>query len=146
MSASERLPSPHTVLSVRTYHLPLIGGSFGNLSFAQFNDHIPFVPKRYFIIYDVPAGVVRGAHAHRDIDQFFVCVRGSCVVTIDDGNDRDSLLLDMPTQALHVPPLIWSTLQEFSPDAMLLVLASAAYNEAEYIRDYYEFLKLKGKQ
>ncbi|HXG91301.1 MAG TPA: FdtA/QdtA family cupin domain-containing protein [Blastocatellia bacterium] len=131
------------VPAVKIYNLPLIGGPYGNLSFGQYDDHIPFIPKRYFVIVDVPAGVVRGGHAHRVIDQFLVCVKGSLMVTVDDGSDRESVLLDTPTRAVHIPPLIWATQEEFSKDATLLVLASARYDEAEYIRDYDEFIRLK---
>ena len=146
MSERERFFNLKRVPAVGVHHLPLIGSSYGNLSFGQYNDHIPFVPKRYFIIYDVPYDVTRGGHAHRVIDQFLICIKGSCVVTVNDGSNRESVLLDVPTRAVHIPPLIWATQQEFSPGAVLLVLASAPYDEAEYIRDYEEFLRLKGEQ
>jgi dTDP-4-dehydrorhamnose 3,5-epimerase-like enzyme len=122
--------------------LPLHRDQRGTLSFGQLGDHLPFSPQRYFIITDVPDGFVRGDHAHREQHQFFVPVRGRCRVVVDDGREREEILLGAPTIGLHVPPLAWGTLYDFSADALLLVLTSGRYDAAEYVRSYEAFAAL----
>jgi UDP-2-acetamido-3-amino-2,3-dideoxy-glucuronate N-acetyltransferase len=121
--------------------LPLIRDSRGSLSFAQYEETLPFLPKRYFVVFDVGEGQTRGNHAHKASHQLLVCVKGSCVVELDDGNTQDEVWLDRPELALYMPPKIWATQKQFSRDAALLVLASELYDPEEYIRDYDEFLR-----
>jgi dTDP-4-dehydrorhamnose 3,5-epimerase-like enzyme len=123
--------------------LPLLEEARGMLSFAEVARHIPFEVKRYFLIFGVPPGQVRGEHAHRTQHQFLVCVHGSCRVSADDGQHRKEFLLDAPQVGLYVPPLIWGAQYQYSSDAVLLVLASGQYDEADYIRKYEDFLSLK---
>lgn len=130
------------VAAVRLLELPLIRDSRGNLSFAQYDDTLPFLPRRYFIVFDVGEGKTRGGHAHSVSHQLLICVKGSCVVAVDDGAARDRVRLDRPQLALHVPPMIWATEEQFSEDAVLLVLASEIYNPEEYVTDYDAFVKL----
>lgn len=123
--------------------LPHIEGLRGSLSFAQIGDHLPFVPKRYFVIWDVPSAHIRGEHAHRELHQLLVCLRGSCHVLLDDGTKREEIVLASPTIGLYVPPMIWSVQYKYSTDALLLVLASDTYDEGDYIRNYEDYLRLR---
>jgi UDP-2-acetamido-3-amino-2,3-dideoxy-glucuronate N-acetyltransferase len=130
------------ITAVRLHQLPLIRDPRGSLSFAQYEDTLPFLPKRYFIVFDVAEGQTRGGHAHSTVHQLLICVKGSCVVELDDGRARDEVRLDRPELALYIPPRIWATEKQFSPDGVLMVLASEVYNPDEYIRDYDEFLRV----
>jgi acetyltransferase-like isoleucine patch superfamily enzyme/dTDP-4-dehydrorhamnose 3,5-epimerase-like enzyme len=129
------------VAGARVRRMPLVTDLRGCLSFGQYDEHLPFVPQRYFIIFGVPSKEVRGEHAHRRLQQFLICVKGSCSVVVDDGKSRTELLLDRPDLGLYVPPMIWMTQYRYSQDAVLLVLASDAYDPDDYIRDYDEFLQ-----
>jgi UDP-2-acetamido-3-amino-2,3-dideoxy-glucuronate N-acetyltransferase len=129
------------VPGVILFRLPLIKDMRGNLSFAEHSQYLPFLPKRYFIVFDVPSKEVRGEHAHRKLHQFLVCIKGSCSVVVDDSVNRQEILLDSPSIGLHIPPMVWSIQYKYSPDAVLLVLASDVYDPDDYIRDYDEFLE-----
>jgi UDP-2-acetamido-3-amino-2,3-dideoxy-glucuronate N-acetyltransferase len=142
MTAEARLLEGCSISAVRLYELPLIRDPRGSLSFAEYEETLSFLPKRYFIVFDVGEGQVRGGHAHRAVHQLLVCVKGSCLVLLDDGRARDEVLLDRPELALYVPPIVWATEREFSRDGVLLVLASDVYDTNEYIRDYDEFLRV----
>lgn len=122
--------------------LPVISDLRGSLSFAEINQHLPFIPKRYFLVYDVPSQDVRGEHAHKELSQFLICVKGSCAVMLDDGKNREEYYLKNPGQALLIPPMVWGVQYKYSLDAVLLVLASDVYKESDYIRDYSQFLDL----
>ena len=124
--------------------LPQIFDMRGGLSFAEIDAHLPFVPKRYFVIHDVPNTRVRGEHAHKTLDEFLVCLRGSCSVLMDDGRVRTEVTLDSPGLGLHLRPMVWSVQYKYSADAVLLVLASEVYEADDYIRDYDEFLSAVG--
>ncbi|MFQ6757706.1 FdtA/QdtA family cupin domain-containing protein [Desulfovibrionaceae bacterium CB1MN] len=113
----------------------------GNLSFAECGQYLPFVPKRYFLVFDVPSKEIRGEHAHKQVQQYLVCVKGSCSVVVDDGKHRQEFLLNSPAQGLYLPPMIWGIQYKYSPDAVLMVLASDVYSAADYIRDYDEYLQ-----
>lgn len=115
----------------------------GNLSVVENGLTVPFAVKRAFYLYDVPGGESRGGHAHKELYQFMVAASGSFTVTLDDGIIKRSFLLNRPYQGLLVKPGIWSSLEDFSSGAVCLVLASEVYDEADYIRDYDEFLRLK---
>jgi UDP-2-acetamido-3-amino-2,3-dideoxy-glucuronate N-acetyltransferase len=98
------------------------------------------VPKRYFVVFDVPGKDVRGEHAHRECHQFLVCIRGSLAVVVDDGTAREEIALDAANVGLYVPPMTWAVQYKYSADATLLVFASDLYDPADYIRDYDKFL------
>jgi UDP-2-acetamido-3-amino-2,3-dideoxy-glucuronate N-acetyltransferase len=129
------------IAGARVYRMPLVTDLRGSLSFGQYDQHLPFIPQRYFIIFNVPSKEVRGEHAHLRLHQFLICVKGSCSVVVDDGKMRSELLLDRPDVGLYVPPMIWMTQYKYSQDAVLLVLASDAYDPDDYIRDYDQFLQ-----
>jgi UDP-2-acetamido-3-amino-2,3-dideoxy-glucuronate N-acetyltransferase len=101
---------------------------------------VPFAPARWFLVYDVPSREVRGEHAHRICHQFLICVAGSVTVAVDDGEQRTEVLLDEPTLGIYIPPLVWASQFRYDRDSVLLVLASHAYDPADYIREYDVFL------
>jgi UDP-2-acetamido-3-amino-2,3-dideoxy-glucuronate N-acetyltransferase len=136
---AEPLPPLH-VQGVRLHRIPKFVDLRGALSFGETGAHLPFTPERFFMVYDVPSREVRGEHAHRLCHQFLVCVKGSVGVVVDDGERRDQLRLDSPQVGLHLPPMVWGIQYQFSPDAVLLVLASRRYEAEDYIRSYDEFL------
>jgi hypothetical protein len=140
----ERKPPFEAVTSVRgvtIYKFPLILDLRGSLTVGEFEQHIPFVPKRYFIVFDVPSKEIRGEHAHRVCHQFLICVRGSCALLADDGVNRTEVLLDSPDKGIYLPPMVWGVQYKYSEDAVLLVFASHHYDQADYIRNYLEFIK-----
>jgi acetyltransferase-like isoleucine patch superfamily enzyme len=142
-SASADGSAPLPVLAshgARVTAIPVVADSRGALSYAQLGEQLPFVPRRYFLLFNVPEGAIRGAHAHRDLEQFIVCVHGSCRVIIDDGVHRDELRLASPDRGVYVPALLWTTVVPDSQDTVVIVLASAEYDPDDYIRDYDEFL------
>ena len=110
--------------------------------FAEVVEQLPFTPRRFFVIYDVPSREVRGEHAHHQLQELLICLRGAVSVVVDDGEHRAEIVLNSPTSALYVPPMIWATQYGYSADALLLVLASHEYDASDYIRDYDSFLKL----
>lgn len=130
---------------VKFYLLPVIPDIRGSLSFAEYGQYLPFVPKRYFLVFDVLSRKVRGEHAHKELHQFLVCIRGSCSVVVDDGKCREEYILDTIGTALYVPPMVWSVQYKYSPDAVLMVLASDVYDADDYIRDYDQFLAMIAK-
>jgi UDP-2-acetamido-3-amino-2,3-dideoxy-glucuronate N-acetyltransferase len=117
----------------------------GNLSVGEYERDIPFVPKRYYLVFDVPTPEVRGEHAHRLCHQFMICIRGSCRVLLDDSKYRREITLDRPDLGIYVPAMVWGTQHSYSQDAMLLVFASNYYDPDEYIRRYDEFCALCAK-
>lgn len=114
----------------------------GSLSVGEFEREIPFNPKRYFLVYDVPTADTRGEHAHHQCHQFLIAVRGSIRVVVDDGETREEITLDRPNMGLYLPPKTWGIQYKYSADAMLLVFASDYYDSGDYIRDYGEFVSL----
>jgi dTDP-4-dehydrorhamnose 3,5-epimerase-like enzyme len=130
------------VAGVMLHRLPHFQDFRGMLSVAETGDQIPFDVKRFFLVSGVSRSDIRGEHAHRELQQFLICVHGSCEVIADDGENRQSFLLDDSSIAVLLPPMVWGVQHRFTPDAVLLVLASEKYDPSDYIRDYAEFLKL----
>ncbi len=137
--------SENNVNGVKLVDLPLLNDLRGSLTFAEIEALLPFAPKRYFIVFDVPSKDVRGEHAHRTCHQFLICVKGSCSVVIDDGTNRAEVVLNRPNLGLHIGPMVWATEYKYSQEAVLMVLASEVYKAEDYIRDYDQFLKELGK-
>ena len=129
------------VRGVTIHKLPLIPDIRGSLTVGEFEQHIPFAPKRYFIVFDVPSKETRGEHAHRACHQFLICVRGSCSVLVDDGENRIETVLNSPDLGVHLSPMVWGVQYKYSEDAVLLVFASHHYDSADYIRDYSDFIE-----
>jgi UDP-2-acetamido-3-amino-2,3-dideoxy-glucuronate N-acetyltransferase len=111
----------------------------GDLIFGEFPSHLPFQPQRYFIIQAVPTAAQRGVHAHKKCHQLLICITGTVSALIDDGDTSKVIRLDNPSLGLYMPPLIWGTQFEYSPDARLLVLASHVYDPKDYITSREEF-------
>ena len=115
----------------------------GNLTVLENLRHLPFEVERVYYLYDIPGGVTRGSHAHYDLQQVIVAASGSFSIELDDGTNKRTVTLNRPYQGLLVVPGIWRTLQEFSSGSICLVLASAWYDEDDYMRDYETFLHYK---
>lgn len=118
----------------------------GNLTYMYENVHVPFPINRVFYSYDIPGGEDRGAHAHKECHQFIIAASGAFEVVLDDGTNKRTVTLNRPFWGLHVPPGIWASEQGFSSGSICLVLASHGYSEADYIRnydDYLEYVKTK---
>lgn len=130
----------------RVSALPKIPDPRGNLTFVEGSRHVPFDIRRVFYIYDVPTEESRGAHAHRKLHQFIICLAGSFDVRLDDGEFQSTIHLNRPWKGLHVPPLIWAAEVNFDPGTVCLVLASELYDEADYIRDYEAYLAYRERQ
>lgn len=113
------------------------------IALEEFND-IPFQIKRVYYMYDTKEGVVRGKHAHKKLEQILVCIHGSCKIRLDNGKECKVVPLEKPYEGLYVGANMWREMYDFSPDAVLMVLASDVYEEIDYIRDYDEFLRLNG--
>lgn len=145
-TSSETAMCNVVVKGVGLVRLPVIDDLRGMLSFGEIHKHIPFALKRYFLVFGVSGRHIRGEHAHKNLHQFLVCVHGRCNVLVDDGSNRQEFVLDTPGIGLHVPPMVWAAHYRYSPDAVLLVLASDFYDASDYIRDYSQFLKLCGDQ
>ncbi len=141
-SLSNGTPRALAVKGAKLHPMPLIEDLRGALTFGEIDQHLPFTPKRFFVVFDVPSREVRGEHAHRKLHEFLVCLRGSCALALDDGNARDEIVLDTPTVGLHVPPMLWRVHYKYSPDAIMLALCSDTYDADDYVRDYEQFLAL----
>lgn len=128
------------VQGVRVLELPEIEDLRGKLSFGEIETHLPFVPKRIFVVYDVPTKEVRGEHAHHELEQLLICIKGSLSVVVDDGHRRAEIELNTPRRALYIPPKVWGIQYKYTNDAVLLVLASEKYSASDYIRSYDEFM------
>ena len=125
--------------------LPKIENEKGNITPIHGLKNIPFSIARVFYLYDIPGGEARGAHAHKECHQFLVAASGSFEVVLDDGCNKRTVALNRPYYGLHIPPGIWAAEQGFSSGSICLVLTSHTYDEADYIRNYDDFIKYKTK-
>ncbi len=117
------------------------GDDRGQLVALEEMKNIPFSIKRVYYMFDTTAGITRGCHAHKLLDQVLICVHGSCKVRLDNGLEKATVTLDKPFEGLYISNAMWREMFDFSADAVLLVIASALYDEDDYIRDYGEFLR-----
>lgn len=117
------------------------GDERGQLIALEENQDIPFEIKRVYYMYDTKEGVRRGYHAHKSLEQILICIHGTCKILLDNGVEKEEVLLDKPYEGLYVSNNMWREMFDFSPDAVLMVLASDYYKEEDYIRDYNEFLE-----
>lgn len=124
-------------------NLPRFLDARGNLSFVEQENHIPFVIRRTYWLYDVPGGECRGGHAYRENQEFIVALSGSFDVVLDDGKEKKVFTLNRSYYGLYVPKGLWREMENFSTNALALVLSSTDYDANDYIRDYDEFLNLK---
>lgn len=130
----------------RIINLPKVGDKRGNLSFVEELNHIPFVVKRTYWIYDVPGGEVRGGHAYRENEEFVIALSGSFDVVIDDGNQKHTYSLNRSYFGLYIPKGMWREIENFSTNSLALILASTPYNTGDYIRDYEEFKSFRNEK
>jgi hypothetical protein len=121
--------------------LPRINDPRGNLTFVEANRHVPFDIRRVYYLYDVPGGAERGGHGHKQLHQLIIAMSGSFDIHLDDGVEKKSVHMNRSYFGLYVCPMIWREIDNFSSGAVCLVLASNLYDEADYYRDYDEFMK-----
>ncbi|HCE2152476.1 FdtA/QdtA family cupin domain-containing protein [Vibrio parahaemolyticus] len=127
-------------------NIPLIyfqkmGDERGSLISLEQHKNIPFDIKRIYYIFDTQSGLARGFHAHYDLEQVAICMKGCVTFLIDDGTTKETVTLSSPDVGLHIKGLKWREMHDFSEDCVLMVVASELYDEADYIRDYDTFLK-----
>jgi hypothetical protein len=125
--------------------LPKIADPRGNLTFIENLRHIPFVMKRVFYLYDVPGGSDRGGHALKACHQFLIAMSGSFDVILYDGKEKQRIHLNRSYYGLHIPPMIWREMDNFSSGSVCLALASELYDAKDYFRDYNEYLRALGE-
>lgn len=118
---------------------PVVHDPRGNLTFIEGGNHIPFDIARVYYLYDVPGGAQRGGHAHRQLSQLIIAMSGSFDVHLDDGAGKRTFHLNRSYHGLHVCPMIWREIDNFSSGSVCLVLASHRYDESDYYRDHDEF-------
>lgn len=127
----------------RIIDLPKFLDARGNLSFIEQNNHIPFKIRRTYWLYDVPGGECRGGHAYKENQEFIVALSGSFDVVLDDGCTKNVYTLNRSYYGLYVPKGLWREMENFSTNALAMILSSTDYDASDYVRDYDEFLKLK---
>jgi len=124
----------------RVIELPRITDPRGNLTFVEGGRHAPFDIRRVYYLYDVPGGAERGGHGHRRLQQILIAMSGSFDVLLDDGRERRRFQLNRSYYGLYIAPMIWRELDNFSSGSVCLVLASDVYDEADYFRDYQQYM------
>jgi dTDP-4-dehydrorhamnose 3,5-epimerase-like enzyme len=129
------------IADCKIIELPKIQDHRGNLTFIESERHVPFAIKRTYYLYDVPGGAARAAHGHRKLSQLMIAMSGSFDVTLDDGKDKVHFHLNRSYYGLYISPMIWRDLDNFSSGSVCMVLASEYYDEADYFRNYEDFLR-----
>lgn len=122
-------------------NLPRVENSYGNLTFIEANNHVPFEIRRVYYLYDIPGGSKRGGHAHKELQQLIIAVSGSFNILLDDGSTKKVIHLNRSFQGLYICPMIWREIDNFSSGAVCMVLASLPYDENDYYRDYDSFVR-----
>lgn len=128
-------------MEIRLIQLQTHGDDRGSLVALEDGKNIPFSIKRVYYLFKTKNGVRRGFHAHKQLKQLAIAVRGSCRFILDDGKERIEVLLDNPAQGLLIESFMWREMYDFSEDCVLMILADQLYDESDYIRDYDEFLE-----
>jgi dTDP-4-dehydrorhamnose 3,5-epimerase-like enzyme len=126
---------------VKWIEFPPLGDDRGSLVAMEGNKSLPFNIKRVYYIFGTQPSVARGFHAHKALKQVAVCVTGKCKMLLDNGTNKVEVWLDSPTKGLLIEEMVWREMHDFSPDCVLLVLASEHYDENDYVRDYKSFLR-----
>lgn len=132
------------VMEIIKYSFQRHGDSRGELVALEEGTEVPFPIRRVYYMYDTGERVRRGYHAHKNLKQILIAVHGECKILLDNGREKESVLLDKPYEGLYISNDIWREMYDFSPDAVLMVLASELYDESDYIRDYDEFQRFIG--
>ncbi len=133
-------------MNILKYQFPIHGDERGKLVAIEEQNDIPFIIRRVYYVYDTVQGVRRGYHAHKNLQQILICVKGSCKILLDNGHEKAVVLLDKADEGLYLANNIWREMFDFSEDAVLMVLASEKYDENDYIRDYDEFIRFISEQ
>ena len=128
-------------MEIKRYNFAPHGDERGQLVALEETKDIPFKIKRVYYIYDTKEGVRRGFHAHKCLEQILICVAGSCKIHLDNGKETAEVELNNPNEGLYISNAVWREMYDFSPDCVLLVLASELYEEKDYIRNYDDFIK-----
>ena len=124
----------------RVIDLPIINDPRGNLTFVEANRHVPFDIRRVYYLYDVPGGAERGGHAHKALHQFVIAMSGSFDIHLDDGFAKKTVHMNRSYYGLHICPMIWREIDNFSSGAVCMVMASEYYDEMDYYREYNQFI------
>ena len=132
-----------SIKDVKIIELPKFADPRGNLSFVEQEEHIPFVIRRTYWLYDVPGGACRGGHAYKENQEFIVALSGSFDVVLDDGTEKKTFTLNRSYYGLYVPKGLWREMENFSTNSLAMILSSTDYDANDYVRDYDEFLTLK---
>lgn len=133
-------------MEIKMYQFPPHGDARGQLVAIEATRDLPFAVKRVYYIYDTLTDVRRGFHAHKNLQQVLICVHGSCKIHLDNGFDTAEVVLDKPYEGLYISNDMWREMYDFSDGSVLLVLASEYYDEADYIRNYDDFIKMIRKE
>ncbi len=141
-----RLAQEVASVDITTFDFEEHGDERGILIALEENRNIPFDIRRCYFMYNTQPGISRGFHAHKTLQQVLICVRGSCSILLDNGTEKAVVPLDRPNKGLYISASIWRVMQDFSDDAVLMVLADQLYDEADYIRNYDDFLAWIGKK
>ncbi|HEU4391617.1 MAG TPA: WxcM-like domain-containing protein [Blastocatellia bacterium] len=139
-TGSEPIVQP-TVSGVALFHLPMDSDVRDSITAGEVWNELPFQPKSFLAVLDVPGRRASEGQAHRELHHFLVCLKGECWLMVDDGTTREEIALNSPMIGVHLKPLVWAAQYKFSPDAILLVLASDTCSPDSYIRDYNEFIQ-----
>lgn len=126
---------------INLINFPALGDERGSLVALEANRQIPFDIKRVYYIYGTSQGVARGFHAHKNLRQVAICLKGSCRFVMDDGKDKQDVILATPDKGLLIDAMQWHEMYDFSEDCVLMVLANQLYDELDYIRDYDKFIE-----
>lgn len=126
--------------SCKIIKLPIVSDPRGNLTFIESGKHVPFEIKRIYHLYDVPGGAHRAGHAHKLLQQVLIAMSGSFDVTLDDGTLKKRFHLNRSYEGLYIPAMVWRDIDNFSSGAVCMAVASEHYDEADYYRDYNDFL------
>jgi dTDP-4-dehydrorhamnose 3,5-epimerase-like enzyme len=129
-------------MDIKLIQLQSHGDDRGSLVALEEQKNIPFAIKRVYYLFDTKENVRRGFHAHKELKQLAIALKGSCRFLLDDGKEKTEVLLDNPAQGLYIESFMWREMYDFSDDCVLLVLADAFYDESDYVRDYQEFTKV----
>ena len=127
------------IMNYKIIDIPKINNSKGNIGVVE-NDTIPFDVKRVYYLFDVPSGAKRGGHAHKKLKQVILAISGSFDVVLKDGKSKEIITLNRPDKGLLIENNIWRELENFSSGSVCLVLASEEFSEADYIRNYKDYL------
>ena len=130
------------VANTKIINLPVFSDAeYGSLIAVEAMESIPFEVRRVYYIYAVPNSKERGYHSHNRLEQVLICVNGSVKIRVSTPDNMEEIILDSPESGLYIGPMVWRVMYDFSPDAVLLVLASEHFDESDYIRDYDSYIE-----